>query len=403
MKRAAYFLLCAFLLAACSNEIPEKRIIERSRRTVLAYLVANNASGDLGAYLKENVEDMYEALASSKDSCTLLVYYRPAVSDRMVANPLLLEFLCDGEGRINGQAALLGREADFEHILEQAHCIKEYRESAHSAVKPQTMKTIFKDMQDAAPSDSYGLILGSHASGWLPGTPVEPRAFGDDAGYNIDIPQLADVLGSAFPKKLDFILFDACMMGTAEVCYELKDMTRYCVASVMETPAYGFPYDDILLELYKPQVDFRIVCSKFISFNEAEKAWGTCAAFDCSQIEELALAVRSELEQNATSWEDFNYTSVQQYGLGSTYNYFSFDVADFFRVLHGGEDSPLIDAALQKVVIAKDCIPDGYYPVDETRFCGIGMYYPKLEKSWNPYYKASISWYQAVGWEQVIN
>lgn len=403
MRRIIGFLICTLLFVSCSNEIPEKRIIERGGRTVLAYLVANNASGDLGTYLKENVEDMYEALASSKDSCTLLVYYRPAVSDRTVPNPLLLEFLCDGQGRINGQTALLGREADFEHILEQAHCIKEYREPTHSAVNPQTMKRIFRDMQEVVPSDSYGLILGSHASGWLPGTPVEPRAFGDDAGFNIDIPQLADVLSSVFPSKLDFILFDACMMGTAEVCYELKDVTRYCVASVMETPAYGFPYDDILLELYKPQVDFRLVCSQFISFNESENAWGTCAAFDCSQIEELALAVKTELAQSTVQWTDFDYTSVQQYGLGS-FQYFSFDVADFFRELHGGVESPLIEAALQQVVVAKDCFPDSeYYPVDEDRFCGIGMYYPKMQKSWNPYYKASISWYQAVGWEQVIN
>ena len=401
MKRTAYFLLCAFLLAACSNEIPEKRIIERSGRTVLAYLVANN---NLDDELKANVTWMYEALASMKDSCTLLVYYRPPVSDKVIEKPVLMEFLCNGEGSINGRKALLGKELTFEYVYQQSHIVREYDEKDYRSVDPLVMRQVFRDMQDVAPSDSYGLIFGSHASGWLPANKtINSKAFGDDGGYNINIPELSEAIRSGFSKSLDFILFDACMMGTAEVCYELKDMTRYCVASVMETPAYGFPYDDILLELYKPQVDFRIVCSKFISFNEAEKAWGTCAAFDCSQIEELALAVRSELEQNATSWEDFNYTSVQQYGLGSTYNYFSFDVADFFRVLHGGEDSPLIDAALQKVVIAKDCIPDGYYPVDETRFCGIGMYYPKLEKSWNPYYKASISWYQAVGWEQVIN
>lgn len=402
MRRIWGILFSVLLIVSCSDEIPEKKVLERSGRTVLAYLVANNAQGDLGSYLKENVEDMYAALASSKDSCTLLVYYRPAVSDREVPNPVLMEFLSDGEGRINGQQALLGREADFAHIIEQAHRVKEYREPTHSAVNPQTMKRIFRDMQEVAPSDSYGLILGSHASGWLPGMPVEPRAFGDDAGYNIDIPQLADVISGVFPSKLDFILFDACMMGTAEVCYELKDVTRYCVASVMETPAFGYPYDDMLLTLYRDQIDFNAVCNAFISFNKYKKQWGTCAAFNCSMMDELALAVKTELAQSTVQWADFDYTSVQQYGLGS-FQYFSFDVADFFRELHGGVESPLIEAALQQVVVAKDCIPDGYYPVDEARFSGIGMYYPKMQKSWNTYYKTSISWYQAVGWEQVIN
>ena len=422
MKRAAYFLLCAFLLAACSNEIPEKRIIERSGRTVLAYLVANNASGDLGAYLKENVEDMYEALASSKDSCTLLVYYRPAVSDRMVANPLLLEFLCDGEGRINGQAALLGREADFEHILEQAHCIKEYRESAHSAVKPQTMKTIFKDMQDAAPSDSYGLILGSHASGWLPGTPVEPRAFGDDAGYNIDIPQLADVLGSAFPKKLDFILFDACMMGNAEVGYELKEVTSHCIASVMETPGYGFPYDQILPYLYSENVDYSAVCHEFVSFNKTNNLWGTCAVMDCSQMENLASAVKAKLSEWQDALSSVSMQNVQQYGVGS-YRYFSYDVLDFFRELGRksgvvkttdlNEAIASVQSALNQAVIAKDCLSGVDYDfdgavIDGTRFCGIGMYIPEEynpyvanKTAWNDYYKQSISWYHAAGWDDL--
>ena len=36
------------------------------------------------------------------------------------------------------------------------------------------------------------------------------------------------------PQKFDFVLFDACMMGCAEVYYELKDAARYCIASVLD-------------------------------------------------------------------------------------------------------------------------------------------------------------------------
>lgn len=75
MKKWLYTLL-VIVLAACSNEIPEQQPAKRSGRTVLAYLVSNSPNS-LEINLQNNVVDMYTALAGSKDSCTLLVFYRP--------------------------------------------------------------------------------------------------------------------------------------------------------------------------------------------------------------------------------------------------------------------------------------------------------------------------------------
>ena len=69
------------------------------------------------------------------------------------------------------------------------------------ATDPVVMEEVLKDMQKIAPSDSYGLILGSHASGWMKGNSVQSKAFGDDDGYNINIPDLADVLKIVFRKN----------------------------------------------------------------------------------------------------------------------------------------------------------------------------------------------------------
>lgn len=80
MKKWIYCLLVVFL-AACSNEIPEQQPAKRSGRTVLAYLISNNSrnSVSLDTYLRDNVIDMYTALGNMKESCTLLVFYRPYV------------------------------------------------------------------------------------------------------------------------------------------------------------------------------------------------------------------------------------------------------------------------------------------------------------------------------------
>ena len=419
MKKWLYTLLVV-VLAACSNEIPEQQPAKRSGRTVLAYLISNNKAGSLDTYLRDNVIDMYIALGNMKESCTLLVFYRPYTGDTPLSNPTLMSFYTDGRGNVNNQPVLSGDNLTFEAVCQIAQK-KEYTMNSQIATDPAVMKEVFTDMQIVAPSDSYGLILGSHASGWMKGNSVQSKAFGDDDGYNIDIPDLADVLKNSFSEKLDFVLFDACMMGTAEVGYELRETTSYCIASVMETPVYGFPYDQILPYLYSENVDYSAVCHEFISFNKIKDAWGTCAVMDCSQMENLASAVKAKLSEWEDALSSVSMQNVQQYGVG-TFQYFSYDVLDFFRELGGksgvaetdlNEAISSIQTVLDEVVIAKECIPNPSYPntifsVDETRFCGIGMYIPgeynpyvANKTAWNDYYKQSISWYHAAGWDDL--
>ena len=419
MKKWLYTLLVV-VLAACSNEIPEQQPAKRSGRTVLAYLISNNKAGSLDTYLRDNVIDMYIALGNMKESCTLLVFYRPYTGDTPLSNPTLMSFYTDGRGNVNNQPVLSGDNLTFEAVCQIAQK-KEYTMNSQIATDPAVMKEVFTDMQIVAPSDSYGLILGSHASGWMKGNSVQSKAFGDDDGYNIDIPDLAGVLKNSFSEKLDFVLFDACMMGTAEVGYELRETTSYCIASVMETPVYGFPYDQILPYLYSENVDYSAVCHEFISFNKIKDAWGTCAVMDCSQMENLASAVKAKLSEWEDALSSVSMQNVQQYGVG-TFQYFSYDVLDFFRELGGksgvaetdlNEAISSIQTVLDEVVIAKECIPNPSYPntifsVDETRFCGIGMYIPgeynpyvANKTAWNDYYKQSISWYHAAGWDDL--
>lgn len=417
MKKWVYGLLVV-LLAACSNEIPEQQPAKRSGRTVLAYLISNNRAGSLDTYLRNNVIDMYTALGNMKESCTLLVFYRPYTNDAPLSNPTLMSFYTDGRGNVNNQPALTGTNLTFESICQVAEK-KEYTMNSQIATDPTMMEEVFKDMQTAAPSDSYGVIFGSHGTGWMKGNSVLTKAFGDDSGYNIDIPDLANALKNSFTKKLDFVLFDACMMGTAEVCYELKDVTSHCVASVLETPVYGFPYDQLLPYLYADSVDYSAVCHEFISFNKTNNLWGTCAAVDCSQMDNLAEAVKAKLLEWKEALPSVSMENVQQYGVNS-YQYFSYDVLDFFRELgrkHGVAETDLnteiasVQSVLNQAVIAKECLAGPEYEfdgltVDDARFCGIGMYIPgeynryvTNKTSWNSYYTQSIAWYRAAGWD----
>lgn len=410
MKRILSYIFFITFLVSCSNEIPEREYAQRSNRTVLAYLIANNANTALDDYLKENISWMYRGLAETKDTCTLLVYYRPSQNDPFFNEPTIMRYETDGYGNINGHKAITN-SYNPQTILQEAEILRTYPDINHTATDPEIMQTVLNDMRILSTTTKYGVIFGSHASSWLPAFQIQTFAFGDDKGQSIDIPDMANAIKQAFPnEKIDFILFDACMMGTAEVCYELRNVTNYCIASVMETSVLGFPYHLFMSELYEEKPDFQEICDDFVSFNQEQRLWGTCAAFDCSKMEKFALNVKQVLTayKDVLPTFDFYNDNVQQYG-GGSYQYFSLDVGDFFRVLNGGTIPSTIQDAINETVIAKNCLSGRAYAynnvvVDESRFCGIGMYCPFYTEnlSWNLYYANDLAWYYAAGWNNIL-
>lgn len=403
------------VFTACSDEIPEEKIPVKSGRTVLAYLISNNRSGNLDRNLKQNLVDMYSGLAQSKDSCTLLVYYRPYNNDGDgLEGPAILKYSSDGNGNINGHSSLRGGDLNARRVIQESDgisCFKE--EQNHISTSPETMRRILNLMVDMCPSQSYGLVFGSHGTSWMPGNTVSGRSFGDDAGYNINIPEMSDVLDEVFgEKQLDFILFDACMMATAEVCYEFKDVTDYLIGAVVETHVYGHPYDIILPKLYEKDVPYGDICKYYIDYSRQLGAWGTCAAVDCGKMDELAEWVGANLEVYSDKFDSFDKDDVQQYGVNDewrNFKYFSFDVVDCFNNLNEGNTPEGLEDIMNRVVVAKDAlygvqysiVGNSLYTIDEDRFCGIGMYLPNVvsKPSWNSYYK-TLSWYEAVGWDR---
>ena len=414
MKKLLLLLLSVFVFISCSDEIPEEKPILKSGRTVLAYLISNNSSSNLDKYLKQNIVDMYSGLSQSTDSCTLLVYYRPYSNDADgLSGPSLLQYNSDGKGNINNRKCLQGTELTPSKVIAEAYC-SPYTDKTQNATDPQIMSRVLSDMIKLSPSTNYGLIFGSHGTSWMKGNSVLGRSFGDDAGYNINIPEMAETLEKTFSgKQLDFILFDACMMATAEVCYEFKEVTDYLVGAVVETHIYGHPYDVILPKLYKSDVPYNEICQDYIDYSRQLGAWGTCAAVDCRKIDELAEWVYINLDVYSEKLPILDINAVQQYGVKDEYRdykYFSFDVVDFFRILNDNIVPEGLDDVMNKVVVAKEAlygvqypiVNDPLYTIEEGHFCGIGMYFPfRVAKSpWNSYYESSISWYKAVGWDR---
>lgn len=404
-QRILFFIGFLLTMVGCSkNEVPEPNT--SSKRVIMAYIVANSADL-LDDNTMNNVEWMYQGLSEVKDTCTLLIYYKGNSSNAYIKKPEILKYQTDGRGKINGEPILTGNNLTKSSILSQAEV---YDAVSGIATDPIVMKANLEKMRTIAPSKSYGLIFASHATSWMPATKtVSTRSFGVDGSYGINLPEMASVLQNSFPaKNVDFILFDACMMGTAEVCYELKDATHYCIASVMESPIQGFPYNKFFSKLYNKEIDYQYVCDETINFNKSENTWGTYAVVDCSQMEQLAAATKAQLMENADLLAEFDYESVQQYGAVTNYNdflYFSFDMGDFIKQLNGGTIPADYQTALDKAIVYKTCLERAYYNVvpDKDIFSGIGMYFPGrgIQYKWDSYYP-SVKWYNAAGWSELM-
>lgn len=411
IKKYLFYIVSILLLAACSDDTPGITPAEKNERTILAYLAANN---NLDADIQQNVVWMYQGLAQQKRQSILVIYYKPSSSNPSIDQAEILVYKTDGYENINSQPVLADSLQNFRNIIAQADI---HTAIAGVSTDAAVMEANLKEMQAIAPALSYGLLFGSHATGWLEGEPVHSSgistySIGMDGAYVINLPEFAQTMERSFPNSpLDYIAFDACMMGTTEVCYELRNATHYCLVSAMETPADGIPYHKLMDDLYASEVNWASVCGNIISYNKSQGLWGTFAAVDCTKMEELAEAVKGQLTSHTEELKTLDYTTIQQFGVNSSiisdFRYFSFDVAEVIKALNGGSLPQDFEQVLNEAVVAKDCIETfntrPYNLItDKDKFCGIGMYLPTLvNKSWNDYYQSSISWYNAAGWDYV--
>ena len=95
------------------------------------------------------------------------------------------------------------------------------------------------------------------------------------------------------------------------------------------------------------------ICKDYIDYSRQLGAWGTCAAVDCSKMDELADWVGANLDVYSDKLLPLDMDDVQQYGVGS-FKYFSLDVVDFFKTLNDGESPEGLDNLMNNLIIAKE-------------------------------------------------
>ena len=231
-----------------------------------------------------------------------------------------------------------------------------------------------------APAEKYGLIFGSHGTGWIQkdavaegksvsglfGKKVQDiwqqrredalptRYIGDDSpSLQYDLSEIGEAV-KANNIDLEYILFDACFMGNIESAYELRDVTKYVVGSPCEVMAQGFPYKAVLPMLLKENgttYDLDAACKAYVDTYQASYSpWACVSMVVTSELESLALLMKSV--NAADRAEDFSLNNVQ-YFEGMTPHIF-YDLEDYVR--QSCADESLVEqfkAQMAKTVVSR--------------------------------------------------
>ena len=407
MKKLFLLLTFVSLFTACKDDDgPSGGKKENAPITVMGYFIAD-ASG-IEDDIFRNIAAMYDGLALMKKPATLLVYWDGSGDYGQWEDPVILRYTTDGKGNVNGQKQL-PEDATANEVVDLAEVVKQY--PSQLSVDKSVMTQVLKDMIAVSPTERVGLVAASHGSAWT-NSIFMSRSFGQD-GKGTDntmlVSDMADAM-KATGKKFDFLLFDACFMGTAEVCYDLRDVADYQIVSVMEVPAYGFPYESSLDYLYEGTVDgYKKICQAYIDFYQeryenGDYAWGTIALIDSKEMEGLADATRAEIvEHKDVLGNDFDESDIQEYGKQGGRG-IAYDLGQLMAVLNNGTMPNAFADQLNKTVLYKSCLEianPSSYKVDAANYCGLGVYIPiRYNDNWNDFFK-TISWYTVAGWNEV--
>ena len=304
------------------------------------------------------------------------------------------------------------------------------------AADPETFHEVLSYVRDQYPAESYGVVFSSHGTGWLPkgyydnaanydvwNAPRPFRSIGMDVtgtGFKQVITEMeVDEMAAAIPSdmKLDYFLFDACLMGCVEVAYAFKDKVNVMGFSPSEVLSYGFDYTKMASFLLEGEsADPISVCrtylEKYLSMSGSSKSACT-AVVDLRYLDEVADACtvlfekyRSEIAAVKRT-EESVVSDGQQVSRFSPQNYYTgnhrwfYDLRDIL-VTAGVPKEELadLDAALAKAVLFEGHTPNFliYTKFQFHSCCGMSMFLPSdnTDQNLEDYYR-KLSWNVATG------
>lgn len=215
-----------------------------------------------------------------------------------------------------------------------------YEGRSENSASAEVFKRVIEEAVAECPAESYGLIVFSHASGWLPDATLNsPRSIVVDNNVWMNLPDFANAIPD---NQFEFILFEACFMAGIEVAYELKDKAEYILGSPAEILSPGFfqVYSTSINLLFEPEANLKAFTEAVYNYQEQELPFSsvTLSLIRTSPLPELAAWVRENAKEEA-------YPSIAGIQVFDRYSYhLFFDFEQHF--------ARMTDAALARMELA---------------------------------------------------
>lgn len=404
------------------SDNPDRTVSQDRRKVMLLYIAGYN---NLKDYLEKNIQDLMQGWlpGNNRANDVLLVYSHLSKSRadfKTPVEPVLMRIYRDNAGNA------------------VTDTIRTYSPAAISASAPH-LHEVLDFVRIEFPAQSYGLVFSSHATGYLPagfysnphkyvfsegksyrqgrrqhvpaGIPYieierdpslpEVKSIGqtvqDGLSYEMDIRDFAE----AIPMKLDYILFDACLMGGVEVAYELADKCDRLAFSQAEVLAQGFNYTTITTHLLNnSEASYPdLVCEDYFNYYNTQSGSyrsATVSLIDCSKTAGLADLCKELFDRYRTGIYGLDPSDVQRY---YTSNHHWFYDLESILINAGASDEDLerLRDCLDDCILYKGCTPSFLGSFDIYTFSGLSMYLPSNGHTELDKYYRTLKWNQATG------
>lgn len=321
-------MIAVILLTACRHEDPEPPV---SQHTLLIYISGDNS---LSNFADQNIRSCEEGLLNAAEPLNLVIYKdNYGIGGYKKHTPSLFQ---------------LHVSPNKNHI--DTTYLKIWDKDVDSTDKnhlAEVLSMVFKKYNTSV----KGLEIWGHGRSWIPGDTwkegVESRAAqyaAVDSLHYLEIWEMREAIEKA-NINFDYMLFDACFMGSIEVAYEFCDNCKMMLASPCEIPDTGFPYSKNIeslsrLNIENPDENLEQVLKECIdNFASRYPDRGAITLFKESEVKKINNAFLQLMKEKADFYSEMGdnpykyHNEMQVYGRSATGDQFHFyDFVDYTNI-----------------------------------------------------------------------
>lgn len=373
LKTIGLLAILAVTLSACSNSDEPSPGGGSRDRLILIYAVADN---DLSGALISDMGEIKKVGPKLDLKNNKLLLYQVNPSEESVLQELR---------NVNGTY-------EFVTVRKYPYLPLSTSEARISEI----MQTVTEDYD----YEKKGLILWSHATGWLPwfgNFPEEEKrkSFGRDkyegSYYECNINILADCIPEG---AFDFIWFDCCYMANIETAYQLREKCETIVGYVTEIDGRGMPYHLTMPYLLRKNPDLQNAAADLFDYYDFEDTPVTVSLIKTEELQAVA----------EIAGQIFNTGSVPS-GLNSIQNYSRisgqpfYDLGNLLENYSGMADDLKNDLkeALDRAVPWRLISAYGFNGVrfSQTKYCGLSVHNYTDSQTANANFYRGLDWFKA--------